>query len=216
VFSSKQREDQAPADAVDASTPIFTVADKHSGRFASRPVARGSATALADPVTEPVVDEQVADEPVVATAPVVTEPVVTEPVVVEPAVVKPAVVEPVTPDEVKTEPRVRRGHVSIAAALSLMTGTAGLLVAFTGLLAPVGVVLGALAVVLGIFGFLVVGQNNVSGGGVALFGLILGLGALVVGVLVMSGELSWLSSHDNAVTTIRTWLDAHASWFSNW
>src|SRR5258707_10003448 len=85
-------------------------------------------------------------------------------------------------------------HTSLAASTSLFLGTAGLAAAFSGALAPVGVLLGALAVVCGGFGLVMAGRDRVTGHGVAVVGLLLGLGAVSVAALVMAGNLSWLHS----------------------
>ena len=41
-----------------------------------------------------------------------------------------------------------------------------------------------------------------------LIGMVLSLGAIVVGVLALTGSLSWLGTDMHPVTSLRHWLDA--------
>ena len=43
----------------------------------------------------------------------------------------------------------------------------------------------------------------------ALIGMVLSLAAIVVGVLALTGSLSWLGTDMQPVTTLRQWLDTH-------
>jgi hypothetical protein len=136
--------------------------------------------------------------------------------------------EPTLDERIPTEPRktarpvakpVRTGgftHTSLAASTSLFLGTAGLAAAFSGALAPVGVALGALAVIFAGFGLVMAGRDRVTGHGVAVVGLLLGLGAVSVAALVMAGDLSWLSSTTDGAGKARAWLNDHLRWMRDW
>jgi hypothetical protein len=121
-------------------------------------------------------------------------------------------------EPIETPVRTRSGfvHTSFTATTSLFLGTAGLAAAFSGPLAPVGVVLGTLAVIFGGFGLVMAGRDRVTGHGVAVVGLLLGLGAVSVAALVMAGDLSWLHSTTDGAGKARQWLNDHFSWMRDW
>ncbi|HKT01827.1 MAG TPA: hypothetical protein VJT31_20060 [Rugosimonospora sp.] len=124
-----------------------------------------------------------------------TQPLVTEP-------------KPVAPP--------RWARTSTLAALSLMVGTAAVIATFTGLLAPVGVALGVTGGAIAAGGLVGASRRGVTGHGVALLGLVLSLGAVFLGVLAISGHLSWLSSRTDEVARLRDWLNVHIGWFKHW
>jgi hypothetical protein len=115
-----------------------------------------------------------------------------------------------------TRPAIGFVHTSLAASTSLFLGTAGLAAAFSGTLAPVGVVLGTLAVLCAGFGLVMAGRDRVTGHGVAVVGLLLGLAAVSVAALVMAGDLSWLHSTTDGAGKAREWLNHHFSWMRDW
>ncbi|GAA0802390.1 hypothetical protein [Spirilliplanes yamanashiensis] len=100
-----------------------------------------------------------------------------------------------------------RPRASLLATLSLITGVAAALLVLTGTLAGYGVGLGALALVLAIAGISATGRRHVAGKTDALIGLVLGLGAVVLGVFVLTDSVSWLTMDTPAVTNLREWLD---------
>lgn len=105
-----------------------------------------------------------------------------------------------------------RPRTSMLATLSLVFGVGSALGVLTGLLAGPGVAVGLLAVVLGIGGVMATGRRHVAGKGDALLGIALGLGAVVVGVLALTGLLPWLSGETNTVERARDWLLAYVPW----
>jgi hypothetical protein len=156
-------------------------------------------------VENPTVDERDTDTRVVrAREPVRTEPVRTR----EP------VTERVEPEPVTEAPRWAR--TSMFATLGLVVGLAALFATLTGLLAAVGVALGVVGGAIAAGGLVGASRRGVTGHSVALLGLMCSLVAIVLGVLAISGNLSWLDSKTDEVARLRDWLDAHISWFKHW
>jgi hypothetical protein len=202
---------QAQADA-DSTRRIPTLGRKR----ASATVAAPDRTVVTDPPT--------AVAPVVVTDPAtVTEPMpVVRGAVVQPntvvgpdavgqpdAVAEPVVTEPVVAEPV--EPK-RWVHVSMVASLSTIVGVAAMGATLTGLLAPLGFAAGVLALLLGLLGMYSVARPNVTGHGLIIFGLVLGAVAVVLSVLAMNGELSWLSSKTDEIAKVHGWLNEHMHW----
>jgi len=52
------------------------------------------------------------------------------------------------------------------------------------------------------------GRRHVAGKTDALIGMVLSLAAIVVGVLALTGSLSWLGTDMQPVNSVRDWLDA--------
>ena len=105
-----------------------------------------------------------------------------------------------------------RHRASLMATLSLALGVAAALLVLTGVLAGPGVALGLLAAIVGLAGVAATSKRHVAGKSDALLGVGLGLGAIVVGVLALTGNLSWLNGDTNQVTRVHDWIAVHASW----
>lgn len=117
--------------------------------------------------------------------------------------------EPGLAPEPVTEPEIRgpRPRASLMATLALISGVAGALFVLTGVLAGYGIVLAALAVLFAVGGFSATSRRHVAGKSDAMIGLLLGIGAIVVGILVLTDSLSWLTTASDKVGDLRTWLD---------
>lgn len=102
----------------------------------------------------------------------------------------------------------RKARASAMATLSLIFGMAAVLFVLTGLLAGWGLALGVLATLLGIGGLVGTRHRHVTGKGDALLGLILGVSAIVLGVVALSETVSWFTADSNLVQRARDWLDA--------
>jgi hypothetical protein len=111
-----------------------------------------------------------------------------------------------------TTPEGPRPRASFFATLSLMLGLAAALTVMTGVLAGPGVGLGLLATFAAIGGIAATSSRHVAGKGDALIGMALGLGAIVVGVLAITGNLPWLDTTNDQVMQVRDWLNAQAPW----
>jgi hypothetical protein len=101
-----------------------------------------------------------------------------------------------------------RPRASLLATLGLIVAVAAALFALSGTLAGYGIGLGALAILLSIGGISATAKRHVAGKSDALIGLLLGLGAVVVGVLAMTGQFSWPSTDGGTVEQFRQWLDS--------
>jgi hypothetical protein len=134
-----------------------------------------------------------------------------EPDAVVPETVVPETVVPETVVEPVVESR-GWAHVSVVASLSLIVGTLAIAATLTGLLAPLGFAAGILALILGVVAFASVSRRNVTGHGLVLFGVIFGAIAVVLSVLAMGNDLSWLSKDTNEVTVVHNWLNDHMHW----
>lgn len=100
-----------------------------------------------------------------------------------------------------------RPRTSLLATLSLILGVAAALFVLTGTLAGYGMVLGGLGALLGVAGLSATRRRHVAGTSDAMIGLILGLGALVLGILAMTGQFGWPSTTGDWVQRFREWLD---------
>lgn len=101
-----------------------------------------------------------------------------------------------------------RPRASLLATLGLIAGVAAALFVLSGALAGYGIALGVLAVLLSFAGMSATSRRHVAGKSDALFGLILGLGAIAVGVLALTGQFGWPNTDADTVQRVRDWLDA--------
>jgi hypothetical protein len=114
------------------------------------------------------------------------------------------------------EPAPRWVRVSALATLGLIVGLIALAATLTGLLAPVGVAVGVIGGAISAGGLVGASRRGVTGHSVALLGLLLSIGAIVLGVLAIGGYLPWLDSRTDEVAKVRGWLDAHLTFMRNW
>ncbi|MGX6606273.1 hypothetical protein ACWKSP_29735 [Micromonosporaceae bacterium Da 78-11] len=117
---------------------------------------------------------------------------------------KPVVTEPVTTDPVVAGPKPR---ASLLATLGLILGVASALLVLSGPLLGYGIGVAGLALILSLLGIRATGKRHVAGKSDALIGMVLSLAAIVVGVLALTGSLSWLGTDMQPVTSLREWLD---------
>ncbi len=114
-------------------------------------------------------------------------------------------------DRVPTGPPAPAGprpRASLLATLGLVVGVAGLLFVLTGTLAGYGIGLGAAGAVLAVLGLVATRRRHIAGKSDALLGIAFGLGAVVLGVLAMSGQFDWPTTDGDTVTRFREWLDS--------
>ncbi|MEV4658500.1 DMT family transporter [Micromonospora sp. NPDC049301] len=116
-----------------------------------------------------------------------------------------------TPDRTAPEPPVTRGpkpRASLLATLGLIVAVAGALFVLTGTLAGYGIGLGAIGAVLSVLGLMATRRRHVAGKTDALFGVLIGLAAVVLGVLAMTGQFDWPTTDGDWVQRFREWLDS--------
>ncbi|PMR58589.1 thrombospondin [Verrucosispora sp. ts21] len=102
----------------------------------------------------------------------------------------------------------RRPRPSLLATVGLIVGVAGLLFVLTGTLAGYGIGIGALGAVFAVLGLIATRRRNVAGKPDALLGIAFGLGAVVLGVLAMTGQYEWPNTDGDTVARLREWLDS--------
>ena len=126
-----------------------------------------------------------------------------------PAVIRRAGAEPVTEPITTRTPVVdgRKPRSSLLATLGLILGVASALLVLSGPLLGYGIGVAGLALILSLAGIHATGKRHVAGKSDALIGMVLSLGAIVVGVLALTGSLSWLGTDMHPVTSLRHWLD---------
>jgi hypothetical protein len=107
------------------------------------------------------------------------------------------------------EPGVRgpKPRASLLATLGLILGVVGALLVLSGPLLGYGIVVAAVALILSLAGIHATGKRHVAGKTDALIGMVLALGAIVVGVLALTGSLNWLGTDMQPVNSFRQWLD---------
>ncbi|MCO8272186.1 hypothetical protein M1L60_16450 [Actinoplanes sp. TRM 88003] len=99
-------------------------------------------------------------------------------------------------------------RASLLATLGLILGVASVLLVLSGPLMGYGIGVAGLALILSLSGIHATGKRHVAGKTDALLGMILSLGAIVLGVLALTGSLNWLGTDTQPVNTVREWLDA--------
>jgi hypothetical protein len=100
-------------------------------------------------------------------------------------------------------------RASLLATLGLILGVAAVLLVLSGPLLGWGIGVAGLALILSLSGIHATGKRHVAGKSDALLGMVLALGAIVLGVLALTGSLSWLGTNTDTVPAFRHWLDAH-------
>jgi hypothetical protein len=108
---------------------------------------------------------------------------------------------------VQPAPAGPRPRASLLATLGLITGVASALLVLSGPLAGYGVGLAGLALILSLGGISATGRRHVAGKSDAIIGLLLALGAIVFGVLALTGSLTWLGTDTDSAERAREWLD---------
>ncbi|GIJ23273.1 DUF308 domain-containing protein [Micromonospora lutea] len=110
--------------------------------------------------------------------------------------------------EVPPAPVGPRPRSSLLATLGLIVGVAGILFVLTGVLAGYGIALGAVGAVVAVLGLIATRRRHIAGKSDALLGIAFGLGAVVLGVLAMTGQYDWPTTDGDLVARFREWLDS--------
>ena len=123
-------------------------------------------------------------------------------------------------DRVETRPAPAapkiRARASLMATIALIVGVTSVYAALTGRLAPIAVALGVIGLLLSFAGLSATGRPRIAGGGLAVFALLLSISGAVLGVLAMTGSVSWLDSDVDQVARLRDWLDAQFPFMQDW
>ena len=110
--------------------------------------------------------------------------------------------------EQAARPAGPKPRASLLATLGLVLGVASVLLVLSGPLLGYGIGLAVLGLGLSLCGIHATGRRHVAGKTDALLGMMLSLGAIVLGVLALTGSLSWLGTDTQPVNNLRDWLDA--------
>jgi hypothetical protein len=99
-------------------------------------------------------------------------------------------------------------RASLLATVGLILAVAAAMLVVSGPLLGYGIGIAVLALILSLSGVHATGRRHIAGKTDALIGMVLSLAAIVVGVLALTGSLSWLGTDMQPVNSLREWLDA--------
>nr|WP_204342465.1 DUF4190 domain-containing protein [Micromonospora terminaliae] len=109
----------------------------------------------------------------------------------------------------RVEPVVtKRPRASLLATLGLIVSVVGALFVLSGTLAGYGIGLGAVGAVLAVLGLAATRRRHVAGKTDALIGIAVGLAAVVLGIVAMTGQFDWPTTDGEWVGRFREWLDS--------
>ncbi|GIF10682.1 hypothetical protein Ate01nite_07140 [Actinoplanes teichomyceticus] len=125
-----------------------------------------------------------------------------------PAATGPAATGPAAPAVPAPAPVAnRRPRASLLATLGLITAVAGIALVLSGPLAGWGIGVAGLGLLLSLAGLSATRKQHVAGKTDALIGIVVALGAITLGVLALTGQLSWLGTDTHPASDLREWLD---------
>ncbi|MDX5457615.1 thrombospondin [Micromonospora tulbaghiae] len=107
----------------------------------------------------------------------------------------------------------KRPRASLLATLGLIVSVVGALFVLSGTLAGYGIGVGAVGAVLAVLGLIATRRRHVAGKTDALIGVTVGLAAVVLGIVAMTGQFDWPTTDGDWVGRFREWLDSQ---FGNW
>jgi hypothetical protein len=107
-----------------------------------------------------------------------------------------------------TVPAGPKPRASLLATLGLVLAVVSAMLVLSGPLLGYGIGVAVLALILSLCGIHATGKRHVAGKSDALLGMALSLAAIVIGVLALTGSLSWLGTDMQPVNSTREWLDA--------
>jgi hypothetical protein len=108
--------------------------------------------------------------------------------------------------------RRRRPRVSFSATLGLIVSLIALCATLSGLLAPVGFAVGVPGVLFSIAGMIAASRAHVTGRILAILGVLVGLTAIVLSALAMTGRYAWPNSDIDEVARVHQWLVDRWPW----
>lgn len=116
-------------------------------------------------------------------------------------------------DTIDLSRRRRRPRVSLTATLGLATSIIALCATLTGLLAAAGFTVGVLGVLFSIGGMIAASRPQLTGHSLAILGILVGLAAIVLSALAMTGRYAWPNSDTDEVARLHQWLVDRWPWF---
>ncbi|MEV0000686.1 thrombospondin [Micromonospora sp. NPDC050980] len=112
------------------------------------------------------------------------------------------------PDRELDPALTKKPRASLLATLGLVVSVVGALFVLSGTLAGYGIGLGAVGAVLAVLGLNATRRRHVAGKTDALIGIAVGLAAVVLGVVAMTGQFDWPTADGEWVGRFREWLDS--------
>lgn len=103
---------------------------------------------------------------------------------------------------------VRRPRTSGLATVGLIVSVAGIALVLSGPLVGYGIGVAGLGLLFSLAGLSATRKRHVAGKADALIGIAVAIGAIVLGVLALNGQLSWLGTDVQPASNLREWLDA--------
>ncbi|WP_435153272.1 thrombospondin [Micromonospora aurantiaca (nom. illeg.)] len=108
----------------------------------------------------------------------------------------------------------KRPRASLLATLGLIVSVVGAMFVLSGTLAGYGIGVGAAGAVLAVLGLIATRRRHVAGKTDALIGIAVGLAAVVLGIVAMTGQFDWPTTDGEWVSRFREWLDSQfGAWF---
>ncbi|MEU7761522.1 thrombospondin [Micromonospora aurantiaca (nom. illeg.)] len=108
----------------------------------------------------------------------------------------------------------KRPRASLLATLGLIVSVVGAMFVLSGTLAGYGIGVGAVGAVLAVLGLIATRRRHVAGKTDALIGIAVGLAAVVLGIVAMTGQFDWPTTDGDWVGRFREWLDSQfGAWF---
>jgi hypothetical protein len=101
-----------------------------------------------------------------------------------------------------------RPRASMLATIGLILGVVAAVMVLTGTLAAYGIGVGVLGLLASLGGFSATSRRHVAGKSDSMIGLLLSVGAIVIGSLVLTGAMIWTADTDQ-VGRLREWLDTN-------
>ena len=111
-------------------------------------------------------------------------------------------------EPVPAAPAGPRPRASLLATIGLIVSMAGIGFVLAGALAGYGIALGAIGAILAVLGLLASRRRHVTGKADGLLGVGIGLAAVVLGVVAMTGQFGWPTADGDWVLRLREWLDS--------
>jgi hypothetical protein len=105
-----------------------------------------------------------------------------------------------------------RPRASGLATFGLILGVLAAAAVATGVLAAPGVALGVLGTLVAVGGAATTSRRHVTGRFDAMLGVMLSLGAVVVGLLALGNAIPWPDTDTNQVSRLVDWLNAQFPW----
>ncbi|MET7834298.1 thrombospondin [Micromonospora sediminicola] len=112
------------------------------------------------------------------------------------------------PDREPDPALTKKPRASLLATLGLIVSVVGALFVLSGTLAGYGIGLGAVGAVLAVLGLIATRRRHVAGKTDALIGVAVGIAAVVLGVVAMTGQFDWPTTDGEWVGRLREWLDS--------